>query len=71
MTRVYRKHLFHSTPEQQYCSRGAREFFAKHGLNWVRFLKEGVESERLIQTGDAMAMRAVQHAEEEATSGQQ
>lgn len=71
MTRVYRRHLFHTAPRQQYCSRGAREFFARHGLDWSAFIRDGIDSDRLVETGDAMAMRAVQHAEEEAARGQQ
>lgn len=37
------------------CSRGARDFFARHGLDWDRFLKEGIEVEQIEAIDDAMA----------------
>lgn len=45
------------------CSSGAREFFARHGLNWQDFLKNGINAETLRATGDAMALRVVKVAE--------
>lgn len=42
------------------CSRGARDFFIKHDLDWSLFLKEGIEAEKLIGTGDAMAIKVVE-----------
>ena len=49
------------------CSRGARAFFERHGLDWTAFLKHGVPVEALEQTGDAMAMQvaAAARAEQE------
>lgn len=49
------------------CSRGTRAFFAKHGLDWSKFLKQGVPVEALEQTGDAMALQvaAAARAEQE------
>lgn len=44
------------------CSRGARQFFERHGLDWSTFLKEGIDAELLAQTGDAMALRVVEVA---------
>lgn len=41
------------------CSRGTRAFFARHGLDWTDFLKQGVPVEALEQTGDAMALQVV------------
>ena len=45
------------------CSSGAREFFARHGLNWQDFLKNGIDAETLRATGDAMALQVVKVAE--------
>lgn len=45
------------------CSSGAREFFARHGLNWQDFLKNGIDAEMLRATGDAMALQVVKVAE--------
>lgn len=44
------------------CSRGARAFFERHGLDWQTFLKEGVPAESLEATGDAMAIQVVEVA---------
>lgn len=44
----------------QMCSRGCRKFFDKHGLDWGKFLKEGVPEEELIRTGDSMALHVVE-----------
>lgn len=45
-----------------YCSRGARAFFRRHGLDWDRFLREGLPAEQFIATGDAMAIQLVEVA---------
>jgi len=44
------------------CSRGARAFLAERGIDWADFLRNGVSSEVLIKTGDAMALRVVEVA---------
>lgn len=51
--------------ELGYCNRGARAFFARHGLDWGQFLREGIDAAELERIGDAMAQRAVEHAREE------
>lgn len=49
------------------CSRGARAFFSRHGLDWSEFLRAGIPVEALEQTGDAMAAQvaAAARAEQE------
>lgn len=47
-----------------YCSRGIRAFFQRHGLDFNDFLKNGIEEEKLINTGDYMALKAVEVARE-------
>lgn len=44
------------------CSRGARAFFKRHGLDWDAFLREGVPASELAATGDALALRVVEVA---------
>ena len=44
------------------CSRGARAFFERHGLDWTAFLKEGLDAEIIEATGDAMALQVVEVA---------
>lgn len=44
------------------CSKGARAFFQRHGLDWERFRREGLPAEVIEATGDAMALRVVEVA---------
>lgn len=44
------------------CSRGARDFFKRHGLDWNEFLSEGIDAEKLEATGDGMALQVVKVA---------
>lgn len=44
------------------CSGGTREFFARHSLDWNKFLTEGIPAEELEATGDAMALQVVEAA---------
>lgn len=44
------------------CSKGTREFFKRHSLDWQEFLKNGIEAAKLEATGDAMAIEVVRVA---------
>jgi DNA-binding LacI/PurR family transcriptional regulator len=44
------------------CAQGARDWFARHGLDWMAFLREGLPASAILATGDAMAARAVEAA---------
>lgn len=44
------------------CVNGTRVWFARHGLDFRSFLREGLTAEALLATGDAMALRVVQYA---------
>jgi hypothetical protein len=50
------------------CARGARAFFARHGLDYNRFLRDGLPVEQIRATGDAMAIKVAEIAEAEAKS---
>jgi hypothetical protein len=50
------------------CSKGARRFFERHGLDWHLFLKEGLDAATVRATGDAMAIRVADVAEAEAAA---
>lgn len=47
--------------ELGYCARGARRWFDRMGLDWPAFVRDGIDAEVLLATGDAMAARLVQH----------
>ncbi len=42
------------------CSRGARAFFERHGLDWSEFLANGITADKLVATGDPMALQVVE-----------
>lgn len=44
------------------CSRGTRAFFLAKGWDFQDFLKNGLDEEILVQTGDAMALQVVEVA---------
>ena len=48
------------------CTRGTRAWFKQNGLDYNRFLAEGLPEEDFINTGDDLAMRPVEKARSEA-----
>ena len=46
------------------CSRGARAFFRRHGLNWQTFVSKGLPADTIAATGDAMALDVIRVANE-------
>ena len=57
--RVFRSHMDEMQP--RYCANGARRWAARIGLDWAAFVRDGIESEQLEATGDAMALKLVEH----------
>ncbi len=53
-----------------FCAKQARLFFARHGLDWAQFVREGIAASALENTGDALALRLVEHARREELGGQ-
>lgn len=51
------------------CSRGARTLAARHGLDWTRFVREGLPASLVEATGDAFALRVAAAARKEAARG--
>ena len=47
------------------CSRGARQFFDRHGLDWGDFVRNGVLIEIIEKIDDAMAQQVVGVAREQ------
>lgn len=46
----------------QFCSRGARDFFLRHNLDWNEFVKNGLPEEVILATKDQMAIDVVEAA---------
>ena len=45
-----------------YCVKGIKEFCNNHGINFKDMVKNGIDAEVLIKTGDAMALKVVEQA---------
>lgn len=61
------------TTRTGYCAKQSRAFFAEQGLDWLAFVREGIDAKLLLATGNALAAHLVEHARrvEEANHGQQ
>ena len=51
------------------CVNGSRAWFTRHGLDFRAFLREGLDADTLLATGDAMAQRVVDCARKEQEQG--
>jgi len=51
------------------CSGGARKFFERYGLSYTDFLKKGISARLLCDTGDALALHAVEAAKRRVAQG--
>lgn len=45
-----------------YCAFGVRKFMQRHGLDFKKFLKVGLDEKHFLDTGDALALKLVEHA---------
>ncbi len=43
-----------------YCASGARRWFESYGLDFRAFMRDGIDREPFLATGDAMAARVVE-----------
>ena len=53
------------------CVNGSRAWFVRNGLDFRAFLREGLDAQTLLATGDAMAQRVVSYAEAHARQQEQ
>ena len=51
--------------EEMLCTRGMREWLARHGFDLTDFIKNGLPAEKLEATGDAFALRVAARARQE------
>ncbi|AZM38547.1 hypothetical protein EJP75_08315 [Acinetobacter baumannii] len=56
--RIYMHHI----RQAKMCAKGTRMFFERHNFDFQDFLKNGIEAELFIATGDAMALQVVEVA---------
>ena len=56
--------------ELGYCMKSVRPWFAHHGIDFQKFVRDGVSEEALLATDDEFARKAVEHAKKrEAADG--
>lgn len=55
--------------KQGYCVVGIKQWFASHKLNFSSLLQQGVESDKLLATGDELARKVVEAKMKAATDG--
>ncbi len=48
-----------------YCSRGVRQFFERSGLDYADFLRNGIPSDQLAATNNAMILKVIEAAREQ------
>lgn len=53
------------------CAGGTRQFFARYGLDWSSFLREGISADKLAATGDSLTDGVVALARKEAADGRE
>jgi hypothetical protein len=46
----------------QYCAHGSRLFARRHGLDWSRFVRDGIPVEEVERIDDAMMRRVIEVA---------
>jgi len=49
----------------KYCVRGCKTFCEKYNIDFKKFVKEGVDAEEFLKTGDAMALKLVEHVKKQ------
>ena len=55
--------LPHGATGKGYCVKKSKQWAAARGLDWSRFVREGIDSKELIATGDPMAIALVKAVE--------
>lgn len=48
--------------QANYCSKGARQFFQKHDIDWTSFVKHGIDESELAHIDDAMLAKVIEVA---------
>lgn len=57
-------HAVRSLKGSSYCVKGARKWAETHGLDFDKFVHEGLPASQFIATGDAIALAFVEAAKE-------
>ena len=69
---IWPRHIYTTRVNGQLmCAKGARAWFARHGLNWGDFVAHGIAAEEVLATHDELARLVVKTAKKEVNNGQQ
>lgn len=49
----------------RYCPDGTQAWWLKHGLDWRDFVRNGIDGQVLLDTGDPMARKLVEAARDD------
>lgn len=52
-----------------HCVAGARRWFEAHGFDFKAFIRDGIDSEALLATGDALAEQVIARKQEREARG--
>lgn len=52
----------HHAKSLNYCSKGIRLWCKSNGVNYMEFIKKGIDEETLLKSGDSMAKKVVEYA---------
>lgn len=63
--RIYLRDFKHAG----HCANGIRGWFAQQGFDWRDFVKNGIEAQRMIDTGDVLAIEIVRRKQAEENHG--
>lgn len=64
--RVFMRHA----RQVAFCSKGMRYFAHKHELDFIRFVREGLDESELRKTGDQTALMAIEAAHKECSDSE-
>lgn len=53
----------------QFCNRGARVFFERHGLDWSSFIQHGIDDSELVGIDDEMLRQVIDNAKQRIERG--
>lgn len=53
----------------RFCSKGAREFCERYGIDWLEFVQNGIESSEIEHIDDEMLKQLIERARQRESAG--
>lgn len=54
----------HHAKSLNYCSKGVKHWCVQHGINYIKFIKEGIDEDIILAIDDSMSKKVVERARE-------